>query len=173
MSGARYTVCTGEGMIDMFARMPGPKNWAVWIVLVGQFAAGGIAIGSLATAAGVFLGNLTGMNTMLSGWIVTIFAFVVAWSGRFDWLKIIMSVLVLIVLTGVFTVSVRVFPGLEAFLSGLIPSGPKVPGSPPPSRPGPGSPPPPGGTAGSGGGRRWAEPPWSHRAPVRARRAGR
>ena len=34
MSGARYTVCTGEGMIDMFERMPGPKHWAVWIVLV-------------------------------------------------------------------------------------------------------------------------------------------
>ena len=33
MSGARYTVATGEGMIDMFARMPGPKNWAVWIIL--------------------------------------------------------------------------------------------------------------------------------------------
>lgn len=127
MSGARYTVCTGEGMIDMFARMPGPKNWAVWIVLIGQFAAGGIAIGSLATAAGVFLGNLTGMNTMLAGWIVTIFAFAVAWSGRFDWLKIIMSVLVLIVLTGVFTVSIRVFPGIKAFLEGLVPSGPKVP----------------------------------------------
>ncbi|MFH1071496.1 MAG: Nramp family divalent metal transporter, partial [Candidatus Glassbacteria bacterium] len=40
LAGARYTVCTGEGMIDMFSRMPGPRNWAVWIVLVGQFAAG-------------------------------------------------------------------------------------------------------------------------------------
>ena len=32
LSGARYTVCTGEGMIDMFERIPGPKHWAVWIV---------------------------------------------------------------------------------------------------------------------------------------------
>ena len=127
MSGARYTVCTGEGMIDMFARMPGPKNWAVWMVLIGQFAAGCIAIGSLATASGVFLGNLLGISTKLSGWIVTVFAFVVAWSGRFDWLKIIMSFLVFIVLVGVFTISVRVFPGLTAFLNGLIPSQPVVP----------------------------------------------
>jgi Mn2+/Fe2+ NRAMP family transporter len=127
MSGARYTVCTGEGMIDMFARMPGPKNWAVWMVLIGQFAAGCIAIGSLATAAGVFLGNLVGISTRLSGWIVTLFAFIVAWSGRFDWLKIIMSLLVFIVLVGVFTISVRVFPGFTAFLDGLIPSVPVVP----------------------------------------------
>lgn len=127
MSGARYTVCTGEGMIDMFARMPGPKNWAVWIVLLGQFAAGCIAIGSLATAAGVFLGNLLGISTKLSGWIVTVFAFIVAWSGRFDWLKIIMSFLVFIVLVGVFTISYRVFPELRVFLAGLIPSQPVVP----------------------------------------------
>ncbi|MHC4748754.1 MAG: Nramp family divalent metal transporter [Planctomycetota bacterium] len=31
VSGARYTVCTGEGMIDMFDRIPGPRHWAVWI----------------------------------------------------------------------------------------------------------------------------------------------
>jgi len=29
MCGARYTVCTGEGMIDMFDRIPGPRHWAV------------------------------------------------------------------------------------------------------------------------------------------------
>ena len=127
MCGARYTVCTGESMIDMFARMPGPKNWAVWIVLIGQFAAAGIAIGSLATAAGVFLGNLMNISTMLGGWIVTVFAFIVAWTGRFSWLKFIMSAMVLIILVGVFAISVRVFPGLKAFLEGLIPSVPAIP----------------------------------------------
>ena len=35
LGGARYTVCTGEGMVDMFSRMPGKGNWAVWIVLFG------------------------------------------------------------------------------------------------------------------------------------------
>jgi len=62
MSGARYTVCTGEGMIDMFDRMPGPKHWAVWIVLVAQFAASAISIGALATAAGVFVNSLLPSN---------------------------------------------------------------------------------------------------------------
>ena len=37
MSGARYTVCTGEGMIDMFNRIPGPSHWVVWMVLIVQF----------------------------------------------------------------------------------------------------------------------------------------
>ena len=44
LGGARYTVCTGEGMIDMFARIPGPKNWVVWTVLIVQFISATIAL---------------------------------------------------------------------------------------------------------------------------------
>ena len=70
MSGARYTVCTGEGMIDMFDRIPGPRHWVVWTVLVVQFAAGIVSIGSLATAAGVFINNLiTPIHPAVCGWL--------------------------------------------------------------------------------------------------------
>lgn len=62
LSGARYTVCTGEGMVDMFDRIPGPRHWAVWIVLVAQFAASAVSIGALATAAGVFVNSLLPVN---------------------------------------------------------------------------------------------------------------
>ena len=54
LSGARYTVCTGEAMIDMFDRIPGPRHWVVWLVLLVQFIAAVIAIAALANAAGVF-----------------------------------------------------------------------------------------------------------------------
>ena len=49
LGGARYTVCTGEGMIDMFSRIPGPRNWVVWIVLVVQLISATVAIGSIAS----------------------------------------------------------------------------------------------------------------------------
>ena len=57
MSGARYTVCTGEAMIDMFDRIRGPKHWVVWIVLIGQLIAATISIGSIASAGGIFINN--------------------------------------------------------------------------------------------------------------------
>jgi Mn2+/Fe2+ NRAMP family transporter len=72
MSGGRYTVCTGEGMIDMFDRMPGPNHWAVWVVLVIQFIAGTFSIGAVVTAAGVFVNSLlptsfiVGTSTVIS-----------------------------------------------------------------------------------------------------------
>ncbi len=129
MSGARYTVCTGEGMIDMFDRMPGPKNWhwAVWIVLVAQLGTAAISIGSIASAGGVFVSSLTGISPKLSGWIITIFAVTVVWSGAFERLKIVMSLLVAIVVLGVLFVAFHVFPSLSDFFAGFIPTVPEVP----------------------------------------------
>ncbi len=57
MSGARYTVCTGEGMIDMFGRI-GPYNLVVWVIFVIQFVCAIFSIGAVATAAGVFVNSM-------------------------------------------------------------------------------------------------------------------
>ncbi len=127
MSGARYTVCTGEGMIDMISRMPGPKNWAVWLTLAAQFASATISIGSIATAAGVFISSLVPISSSMGGWFVTIFALVVVWSGVFDVLKIVMSFFVLIVIIGVLYVAGTVFPGIETVLKSMLFQIPEVP----------------------------------------------
>jgi len=127
MSGARYTACTGEGMIDMFDRMPGPAHWAVWLVLVAQFIAGAISIGSIASAAGVFINNLLPIPAYLGGWFVTILALMVVWSGLFSWLKLVMSFLVVIIILGVCYVALHVFPELTVFLKGFFPTIPTVP----------------------------------------------
>ena len=127
MAGARYTVCTGEGMIDMIARVPGPKNWGVWITLVAQSAAATISIGSIATAAGIFVHNIIGISPILAGWLVTVFALVVVWFNVFDFLKIIMSLFVVIIVLGVLYVSLTVFPGIGTILKGLLFDVPTVP----------------------------------------------
>jgi Mn2+/Fe2+ NRAMP family transporter len=127
MSGARYTVCTGEGMIDMCSRMPGPKYWAVWTILIGQLFTAAISIGSIASAAGVFINSMVKITPYFGGWIVTIFAVIIVWSGKFEALKIIMSFFVLIIIIGVFYVAFSVFPDLNLFLSGLIPTVKEVP----------------------------------------------
>jgi len=116
MSGARYTVCTGEGMIDMFERMPGPRHWAVWIVLVVQFISATFSIGALASAAGVFVNSMLPIGRSLCGWSVAFFAVAVAWSGAFNVLKIVMSVFVAVIVLGVVYVAGHVFPGLTEFL---------------------------------------------------------
>jgi len=127
MSGARYTVCTGEGMMDMFSRMPGPKNWAVWIVLIAQFASAAISIGALATSAGIFVNSLVPISPQVSGWLVTIFAVAVVWAGVVDPLKMVMSFCVIIIVLGVLVVALSVLPTLSAFMQGLALQVPGVP----------------------------------------------
>jgi Mn2+/Fe2+ NRAMP family transporter len=128
LSGARYTVCTGEGMIDMFARIPGPRNWAVWVTLGAQFIAAAVAIGSIAAAAGAFLSELIpGVSQTAGGWLVSLFGLAVVWSGTFERLKVVMSIFVVVIVLGVGYVAIHVFPGAATFLTGLIPNVPKVP----------------------------------------------
>ncbi len=123
MSGARYTVCTGEGMIDMFNRI-GPFHLVVWVIVVIQFFCAIASIGAVATAAGVFVSSIVPIDTKLAVCLVTIFALAVAWSGKFNVLKIVMSVFVLILVLGVLYIAVRVFPGFSeciSFHSPLVP----------------------------------------------------
>ena len=127
MSGARYTVCTGEGMIDMFARIPGPRHWAVWLVLITQFIVATISIGSIASAAGIFVNTLVPVSPYFGGWFVAIFSLIVVWSGMFDLLKFVMSFFVLIIVLGVLFVAVNVFPPLSAFSEGVLFKIPEVP----------------------------------------------
>jgi len=138
LSGARYTVCTGEGMVDMFDRVPGPRHWAVWIVLVVQFVAGALSIGALAIAAGSFVGNLVshlihiepgslGWIVKLCGWVVAFFALAIAWTGGFDILKIVMSVFVLMIVLGALYIAVHVFPSFSDLVQGFSFQVPEVP----------------------------------------------
>jgi len=127
MSGARYTVCTGEGMMDMFSRVPGPSNWAVWIIMITQFVAGMFAIGSVAAAGGAFLNQLLPVSTTVGGWIIAFIAFLIAWTGEFKWMKITMSILIIITIIGVLYVAIKVFPAFSEFFRGLIPNAPDLP----------------------------------------------
>lgn len=127
LAGGWYTVTTGESMIDLFGRLPGPKNAVVWLVLVAQLIASVLAIGSIASSAGVFLAELVPVSPFVAGWTVAILAVAVAWVGEFKPLKLIMTGLVTLTLIGVVTVAIRIVPPLAELAAGLTPNVPKVP----------------------------------------------
>jgi Mn2+/Fe2+ NRAMP family transporter len=128
MAGARYTVCTGEGMVDMFDRIPGPRHWVVWVVLVVQLFCAILATGALATSAATFLHSLLGcIDLRLCGLFAIVFAVAVAWSGLFDVLKIVMSLFVLVIVVGALYIAVHVFPSLADLAAGLTFKLPPIP----------------------------------------------
>jgi Mn2+/Fe2+ NRAMP family transporter len=128
VAGARYTVCTGEGMVDMFDRIPGPRHWVVWLVLVVQLFCAVMSTGALATSAGTFIHSLLpGIDLRICGGFAAVFAVAVAWSGVFDVLKIIMSAFVLVIVVGALYIAAHVFPSLGELLAGLSFQVPEVP----------------------------------------------
>ncbi len=121
MAGARYTVCTGEGMMDMFSRLPGPKNWAVWMVLIAQTFAATISTGGLAVVVGVFAHALIpALPAFAWSWILAAISVSIVWSGRFDALKRVMSILVTLMVCGVTFVAFKSSPELGAVFRGLF-----------------------------------------------------
>lgn len=112
MAGAHWTTITGEGMIDLFDRMPGPRHWLVWLVLIVQLPAGIVSIGAIAKAAGVFLNALAPIpgGIIIWGVAASLLAVGVAWTGRFSVLKMVMSGLVAIIVVGVLSVALSAGP---------------------------------------------------------------
>ncbi|MDM8008679.1 MAG: Nramp family divalent metal transporter [Phycisphaerae bacterium] len=122
MAGAQWTAVTGEGMIDLFRRMPGPRDWFIWLVLVIQFPAAIVSIGALAKVAGVFLNSLLPLpgGAITWGAAASVFAVCVSWTGRFDLLKAVMSGLVMMIIVGVLYVAVTVLPPVADIARGLV-----------------------------------------------------
>jgi hypothetical protein len=115
-------------MIDMFDRIPGPRHWVVWIVLVSQIVCGVLSIGTLAASSGAFLHSLMPViDARVFGLLAALFAVATVWSGMFDVLKIVMSVFVLIIVLGAIYIAGHVVPGFDEFVAGFSFKMPAVP----------------------------------------------
>lgn len=119
LAGAYYAVTTGEGMVDMMSRTPGPRNWVIWPVFIGQVCSAAISTGALASATGVFMTYFIPLPQILLGWIAALVVIVITWTGMFDLLKRIMSLLVLFIIIGACLVAFETWPGMGAVARGL------------------------------------------------------
>jgi Mn2+/Fe2+ NRAMP family transporter len=120
LAGAHYTVTTGEGMIDMLGRMPGPRNWVIWPVFVGQICSAMVSTAALASAAGAFAAYFVPVNPVFFGWLAVLAVISVVWSGVFESLKRVMSMLVLLIIIGTVAVALATWPGFSAVIHGLF-----------------------------------------------------
>ena len=120
----RYTVCTGKTIIDGFAELPGPKNWALYLILVPQLL---VAVSTIAGLAG---SSATALVLVLPGDIRlwTILAILcstalVLW-GKFKGVEKAATILAITLGIAAIIAAVTVFPEGTALMAGLIPSVP-------------------------------------------------
>ncbi|WP_242046308.1 MULTISPECIES: Nramp family divalent metal transporter [Calothrix] len=66
----RFSVCTGTTILEGFKQLPGPKNWAVWLILLPQIVVAISTVAGLAGAAATALILVSGGTVQL--WTIII-----------------------------------------------------------------------------------------------------
>jgi Mn2+/Fe2+ NRAMP family transporter len=116
----RFAVCTGTGIVDGFAALPGPRCWAVWLILVPQTVVAVAAIAGLAGSAATALALVLPGDVRL--WAVASIVAstaLVAW-GRYRVVEIIAACLGIGLALAATAAAVSVGPSVE-LAAGLVP----------------------------------------------------
>jgi Mn2+/Fe2+ NRAMP family transporter len=117
--GPRYAAATGESLLSGYARVPGPRRWALWVFLVSTVLQGaGVLAGVVAIAAAV-LASYSSLAFTACGAIVVVAVLALLIAGGFGWLdnlnKTMMAILALATMVAAFA---QLPP--EGTLTGLV-----------------------------------------------------
>jgi len=124
--GPRYAAATGESLIAGYAKVPGPKGWALWVLLFVTVAQGiGVLAGVVGIAAAVlstFIGHepFTGFYIIMV--IGTVLLFLVL--GGYNWLDFLNKIMMTVLFLATIVVFVPACPGPAEFKHFVIPSVP-------------------------------------------------
>jgi Mn2+/Fe2+ NRAMP family transporter len=98
--GPRYAAATGHHLLDGYARIPGPKHWALFVFLISTLAQGIGVLAGVVSVAGCVLWTWT--QVLSVEWfsvILVALILVLLFAGGFSWLdhlnKIMMAILAL------------------------------------------------------------------------------
>lgn len=118
----RYTVCTGANVIDGFSTFNGPKNWALYVILIPQLF---VAVASIAGLAG---SAATALILVLPGDIriwtigsIVLSTTLVVW-GKFKMVEKVATILAVFLSLAAIAAAITVFKSGEDFLKGFIPN---------------------------------------------------
>src|SRR5699024_10502885 len=79
----RFAVLTGRTLLDGFSTLPGPRNWAVWVVLVPQIFAAVVGVGGLSALVGSALADALPGSLLVWSLVVLVGSTVLVISGGY------------------------------------------------------------------------------------------
>ncbi len=120
--GPRYAAATGESLIAGYMRVPGPKGWALWILLGGTVAQGiGVLAGVVGIAAAVlttFVGRMP-LEFYTALVIATVLGFLLL--GGYGWLDFLNKIMMTVLFLATLAVFVPSAPPPATFTNFVIP----------------------------------------------------
>ena len=117
----RYTVCTGATVLDGFSTMKGPKNWALYLILIPQlFVAVATIAGLAGSAATALVLTLSGDIRIWTIGSILVSTALVVW-GRFRVIELVAMILAVLLSLAAIAAAVTVFPDMGALVEGFVP----------------------------------------------------
>ena len=118
--GPRFAVATGGSLLDGYAAVSGPRNWALWVFLAGTVVQGvTVLAGVLGVSASVVAAGLPQVPIALISLLLGLLCAVLLWSGGFDGLSAL-SKWMLLSLSLMTLVAFIARPPSGEFWSGLL-----------------------------------------------------
>lgn len=121
----RYTVCTGKTFIDGCHHLPGPANWALWLILIPQLVVAVATIAGMSGAAADALQLVTsGSKAVITIAIIVITGAIVI-IGKYklvEWLASLCGILLSVAVTAA---AISIFPDGKEMIKGLLPTLPE------------------------------------------------
>ena len=121
----RFTVCSGATILEGFRRLPGPKNWAVWLILVPQFAVAISTVAGMAGAAATALILVTGGTVQLWTVIIVVVTAAIVLLGQYNVVEKFSSAIGIARTLAVVAAALLVFPTVRDLTLGLLPQVPQ------------------------------------------------
>lgn len=117
----RFAVMTGRTLLDGFSTLPGPRNWALWVVFVPQLAAAVAGVGGLAALVGSALSADLPGSLLIWSLVVLAVSTVVVVSGGYRMVSRAALLLALLLVMIMVVAAGRVFGSPGELASGLLP----------------------------------------------------
>ncbi|WP_051084097.1 Nramp family divalent metal transporter [Gilvimarinus chinensis] len=122
---ARYSIASGQTMLEGMYTLKGPKGWAVWFILVPQLLAASVGIAGLAGVVGSALQSFLPGNATLYGALLIGLSTMVVAGGQYSALERISRIMALVLMVMVIVAAVVVSPDMTKMAKGLTPTWPK------------------------------------------------
>ena len=118
----RFSVSTGASLLDGFRLLPGPGNWAVWIIMVPQLLVSISAIAGLASSAATALILMLPGSVLLWLGVILLSTMTFLLIGRYGLLEKVATILAILLAIAGIVAAITVFPGPGKLAAGLVPS---------------------------------------------------
>lgn len=117
----RFAVLTGRTLLDGFRTLPGPRNWALWVVFVPQLLAAVVGVGGLSALVGSALAGVLPGSLLPWALVMLATSTVLVVSGGYSTVSRVALVLALGLVAVAVAAAVEVFPEPGTIGSGLVP----------------------------------------------------